>query len=90
MTIADLTEEEALRIVAKAAAEVDARLAERKFTTADDIGEIGLDSVATLELIVSIEDQTGLSFDDDVLFGVNTVGDVVELIRSGTPAVREG
>ncbi|MGY0062327.1 acyl carrier protein [Streptomyces sp. LZ34] len=90
MTTADLTEEEALSIVAKAAAEVDARLAERTFTLADDIGEIGLDSVATLELIVSIEDQTGLSFDDDVLFGVSTVGDVVGLIRSGTPAVREG
>ncbi|MEU5608835.1 acyl carrier protein [Streptomyces sparsogenes] len=90
MTTAAVTEEEALRIVARAAAEVDPRLADRTFTMADDIGEIGLDSVATLELIVSIEDQTGLSFDDDVLFGVNTVGDVVGLIRSGAPAGREG
>lgn len=45
--------------------------------------DLGLDSVATLELIGVVEDQIGAEFADDELVRIVTLGDLITLVQEG-------
>jgi acyl carrier protein len=47
------------------------------------IDELGLDSIATMELIGFLEDKTDQTFPDEELPRVDSLGDIASLIRTG-------
>jgi acyl carrier protein len=51
-----------------------------KITATTEIRELGMDSVATMEMVAYVEDQLGVQFADEVLVQVNSFGDLVRLI----------
>jgi acyl carrier protein len=46
-----------------------------------EIRAIGLDSVATMEMVGYLEEQLGTQFSDEVMVRINTFGDLVSLIE---------
>lgn len=47
-----------------------------------EIRELGLDSVATMEMVAYLEDHLHTQFADEVLVKINTFKDLVQLIES--------
>jgi acyl carrier protein len=45
------------------------------------IEELGLDSIVTMEMVTEIEDVTGVTFPDEDLPKVNTLGDLATLVK---------
>lgn len=45
------------------------------------IEELGLDSIATMEMVGSLEEATDTTFPDEALPKVNTLGDLAALVR---------
>jgi acyl carrier protein len=45
------------------------------------LADLGLNSLATVELSLCLESRLGLEIDDDELFSARTVGDVVGLME---------
>ncbi len=45
------------------------------------IAELGLDSIAVMELVGTLEEQLGLHFNDDELTKLNTFGDLASLVE---------
>jgi acyl carrier protein len=52
------------------------------------LAELGLDSMATLEVIVAAEDRFGLIISDDESAHFRTVGDLVRYIDQAAGALR--
>ncbi len=50
-------------------------------TKADLKEDYKIDSIATLDFIMSVEDEFGIQFDDDELENMNTVDDVINRIE---------
>jgi acyl carrier protein len=46
------------------------------------VGDLGLDSLAVMEVVADIEDKFELTIDDEDLQAVTTVGDVVQAIET--------
>lgn len=46
-------------------------------------GDIGLDRLGIVELLVRCEEETGVRFDDDAVTGMKTLGDVISHVESG-------
>ncbi len=46
--------------------------------------DVGLDSLDVVEVLMSVEEEWGIIFDDDETVGIKTVGDVVALIEKKT------
>ncbi len=68
--------------VAKALAE-QLGIARSKITPESDIvKDLGADSLDVVELLMTLEDNTGKSIPEDKVSDVKTVGDVVKLLES--------
>jgi acyl carrier protein len=50
------------------------------------IRELGIDSVATMEMVGAIEEKIGVTFPDEDLAGLNSMQDLANLIRRATVA----
>lgn len=46
------------------------------------VDDLGADSLALMELMFNLENETGKTIDDDVMDTVKTVGDLVNYIES--------
>lgn len=46
-----------------------------------EIRELGLDSVATMEMVAFLEDKLETQFPDEVMIRITTFGDLVKLIE---------
>ncbi len=62
--------------VRQVAPEVDASLLDLPTR----FGEVGLDSVTTLELVSGVEEAAGVLFSDEAVTGLRTVRDLVDLL----------
>ena len=57
--------------------------------TMDFVGDLGIDSVKAMELIVSIEDQFDIELGEKIENGLNTVGELlkgIEELLDGAPS----
>lgn len=74
---------DAMELIKQAVTAVDttkaAKLAAAKPET--EIREIGLDSVATMEMVGFLEEKLETQFSDEVMVRINTFGDLVALIE---------
>ena len=52
--------------------------------TSDIFEDLGADSLDVVELLMSLEDEFGLTIEDDQVQDFHTVGDVVSYIESNT------
>lgn len=52
--------------------------------TADLFGELGLKSVVALDLLLSLEEEFGVSIADEAFSNARTLDDLVALVRSPT------
>ena len=48
----------------------------------DIIGDLGVDSLDMVELIMSLEDEFGLAVTDESAYEYKTVGDIVDFLES--------
>lgn len=71
------TEAEVLQIIA-----TDFKKSESEIKNAKRWGDLGLDSLDTVELIMKIEDTFNVTFDDEETQGINTLHDLVTLIEA--------
>ena len=75
---------EAMELIKSAIRAVDttktSRLAGISPTT--EIRELGLDSVATMEMVGFIEEKLETQFSDEVMIRIQTFGDLVRLVES--------
>ena len=53
-------------------------------TRESTLKELQIDSLDLVEVVVSAEDETGVTFEDDELVDLKTVGDVVDLLDKKT------
>ena len=44
--------------------------------------DLGADSLAAVELMMAIEEATGVSIDDEAMPGLKTVGDIVDYLNA--------
>lgn len=74
---------DAMELIKQAVTAVDtskaAKMAAAKPET--EIREIGLDSVATMEMVGFLEEKLETQFSDEVMVRINTFGDLVALIE---------
>ncbi len=47
----------------------------------DVVKDLGADSLDVVELLISLEDEYGISIPEDDIVNVKTVGDIVEMIE---------
>ena len=57
---------------------------EIEITRESTLKELQIDSLDLVEVVVSAEDETGVTFEDDELVDLKTVGDVVDLLNKKT------
>lgn len=74
---------EAMQLIRDAVLAVDANKKAKldKVTLTTEIRELGMDSVATMEMVAHIEEALNVQFADEVLVQVNTFGDLHKLIE---------
>ncbi len=53
----------------------------------DKLSDLGIDSIAALEMAAAMEEKLGVQFPDDELSGVSDVRGFVQMIRRCVPAV---
>lgn len=53
-------------------------------STADLFGELGLKSVVALDLLLSLEEEFGISIADEAFSNARTLDDLMALVRSPT------
>ncbi len=74
---------DAMELIKQAVTAVDttktSRMASARPET--EIREIGLDSVATMEMVGFLEEKLETQFSDEVMVRINTFGDLVALIE---------
>ena len=80
-----MTHEQILTLIRQALGEVaPTRTAEFAAITEDTrIDALGLDSIATMEMVSFIEERIEVTFPDDELARVQKVADLVTLVRRG-------
>jgi acyl carrier protein len=73
-----------LDLIQKALTEVvPDRAADWSAVTLDKtIEELGLDSIATMEMVGFLEDETGVTFPDEALPKVNALSDLAALVKA--------
>ncbi|MFJ8587961.1 acyl carrier protein [Streptomyces sp. NPDC093595] len=49
--------------------------------------EAGLDSLAVTELVLIVQDELGVTVDEDRLYGMRTVGDIADFLAQHTQPV---
>jgi len=49
------------------------------------ISELGINSLAMIEIAVRIEDAFGVRLDDETVFRTSTVGELAELVEAPSP-----
>ncbi len=54
-------------------------------TTASEFGELGLDSMDTIQLLFDAEDTFGVSFEGEEVKGLRNVGDIIDYISKHPP-----
>jgi acyl carrier protein len=59
------------------------RETDQKCTTETTLEELGVDSLELLDLLMAIEQETGLSVPDSRLAELHTVGDIIGIAASG-------
>lgn len=74
-------EEKALGILARIAKKDVAELGAAQ----DLVGDLGIDSPKALELVCDIEDDLGFEVPDDAVGEMETVGDLLAMVRSAAP-----
>lgn len=55
-----------------------------EITRESTLKELQIDSLDLVEVVVTAEEQTGATFEDDELLDLKTVGDVVDLLDKKT------
>lgn len=75
---------DAMALIREAVATVDAKKVAKldKVLPTTEIRALGMDSVATMEMVAFIEDKLNVQFADEVLTTVTTFGDLVKLIEN--------
>ena len=75
---------DAMALIKEAVATVDAKKVAKldKVLPTTEIRALGMDSVATMEMVAFIEDKLNVQFADEVLTTVTTFGDLVKLIET--------
>lgn len=53
----------------------------------DLVADLGIDSPKALALLCDIEDECGIEIPDDAVGRMNTVGDLLAMLRSAEPAI---
>ena len=73
----------AIDLIKAAILEVDPTKASRlaSVTPAMEIREIGMDSVATMEMVGYLEEKLETQFSDEVMVRINTFGDLISLVE---------
>ena len=73
----------ALELIKKAILEVDPTKASKlaNLTAAQEIREIGMDSVATMEMVGYLEEHLETQFSDEVMVRITTFGDLIALVE---------
>ena len=56
--------------------------AEQVTLTASLADDLGADSLASMELVMALEEATGVTIDDAVVAGLKTVGDIMDYLAS--------
>ena len=46
------------------------------------VDDLGADSLASVELTMALEDETGIAIDDESLANMKTVGDVLDYLKA--------
>ena len=74
---------DAMELIKQAVTAVDTTKATRMAVVKPEteIREIGLDSVATMEMVGFLEEKLETQFSDEVMVRINTFGDLVALIE---------
>lgn len=54
----------------------------KNITPQTEIRDLGLDSVATMEMVGYLEEKLDIQFADEVMVRVNTFGDLIKLVES--------
>ncbi|MCS5480707.1 acyl carrier protein [Corynebacterium sp. YIM 101645] len=76
-----MTSPELARIIEEASGiEAEALTPEAK------LSELGISSLAMIEIAVRVEDALGIRIDDDVVYNLKTVGDLSEYVRTHADA----
>ncbi len=73
----------ALDLIKQAILEVDPTKAAKLATVRpeQEIRELGMDSVATMEMVGYLEEKLETQFSDEVMVRINTFGDLIALIE---------
>lgn len=71
------TEEQVLQIIAE-----EFKKSDHEIKNAKKWSDLGLDSLDTVELIMKIEEEFDIMFDDEETQGINTLSELVALINS--------
>jgi acyl carrier protein len=74
------TDEEIIALFKKAVFEVDQKKL-GELTLETEISALGLDSVATMEVIGALEEKLSVRFPDEELATLKSVGDLTALVR---------
>lgn len=61
----------------------------RTIEPTDKFDDLGADSLDGIELVMAVEEEFGVSLNDDELDGLLTVGDVVALVERIDPNLKE-
>ncbi len=77
-----MNDAEILEVIREAVAFAVPEMAGRELKSDQTIGELGISSIAVLEIVGYIEDKTGMRFPDDELAQLNTIGELATLIRA--------
>jgi acyl carrier protein len=80
-----MTESETLDLIKTALRKVEPKKAEQ-FTDIDpntSIEDLGLDSLAMMEMVGYLEDHLETTFSDDEMARVDTIADLSSLVRTG-------
>jgi acyl carrier protein len=54
----------------------------KNITAQTEIRDLGMDSVATMEMVGYLEEKLDTQFSDEVMVRVNTFGDLIKLVES--------
>ena len=60
-----------------------------KITATSQFGELGLDSMDTVQLLFDAEEEFGMSFDSVEVKNLQSVGDIIDYIHNHPPSVSE-
>lgn len=74
---------QAIDLIKAAILEVDPSKASKlaSVTATQEIRELGMDSVATMEMVGFLEENLETQFSDEVMVRINTFGDLIALIE---------